>query len=130
MKPGVIVNVSRNMTESGASNTMPNDWYKEEKWKRISDWIGEIEKETVKNKLEAALVQTNRIQLLLENIKNKEKYREQPLPSYHLAEMENLNKNWNRISSNSMNAKLSLEEENIRIRREIEILDQMKQNYK
>lgn len=130
MKPGVIVNVSRNATESAASNTMPNDWYREEKWKRISDWIGEIEKETVKNKQDAALMQTNRIQFLFENIKNKEKYREIPLPAYHLAEMENLNKNWNRISSNSLNAKISLEEENIRIRREIEILDQMKQNYK
>ena len=131
MKPGVIVSISRNQSEAIYSNSGNHDWYREEKWKRISDWIAEIEKETIKGEMDLALVQTRKIQGLLEGIKNKERYREQSMPSYYIAEMENLNKNWNRISSKNSGEKITtLEEENARIRKEIEALDDMRKNIK
>ena len=128
MKPGVIVNTSKTYNESPTSNTQPTDWYKEEKWMRINDWISEIEKETLKNNQELAIAQTRRIKTILENIKAKDRYQEQSMPPYFIADIDRLNRNWNIINQKKSDENASLEEENITIRKEIERLDEMKKN--
>ena len=90
MKPGVIVNISRNHNDRTNSNPQSNDWYREEKWKRINDWISEIEKETIKKDQELALIQTRNIKTILASIKNREKYKEQSLQSYDIASKNSL----------------------------------------
>jgi hypothetical protein len=122
MKPGAIVNISRNQSETGA--VLPNDWYREEKWKRILDWMTEIEKETEKSKNEMALLQTRRLRSMLDHIKTKETYKEQEMPAYFIADLERLNRNWDRIvHSRSDSRPKDLEEENRALRKDIDRLE-------
>jgi uncharacterized protein HemY len=125
MKPGVIVNISRNYNDCSNANPLPNDWYREEKWKRISDWVSEVEKETLKNNQELALLQIRRIKNLLDGIKNKEKGNEKTIPSYFIADVDRLNRNWDRITHRKSDTS-TLEQENAQIREEILKLDEMK----
>lgn len=126
MKPGVIISLKRHNNDVGDTSVLDNDWYREEKWKRINDWMSEIEKETHKNNQELALLQTRRIKTLLESVRNKEKYKQQSMPAHFLADIEKLNRNWDRIVHKNASNRVSLEEENIQLRREIEKLDEMK----
>ena len=125
MKPGAIVNVSRNQSENGA--VLPSDWYRDEKWKRIIDWMTEIEKEIEKSKNEMALLQTRRLRSMLEHIKTKESYKSQELPSYFIADLERLNRNWDRIVHSRTDSRpKDLTEENKTLRNEIDRLENMK----
>lgn len=129
MKPGAIMSVSRNNSEN--TTVLANDWYREEKWKRINDWMSEIEKETQKTGNEVALLQTKRLQSLLQHIKNKETYKEQQMPAYFIADLERLNRNWDRIGHERTDSKpKNLQEENLQLRREIEKLEEMKKKIK
>ena len=125
MKPGAIVNVSRNQSENGA--VLPSDWYRDEKWKRIIDWMTEIEKEIEKSKNEMALLQTRRLRSMLEHIKTKESYKSQELPSYFIADLERLNRNWDRIVHSRTDSRpKDLTEENKTLRSEIDRLENLK----
>lgn len=129
MKPGAIVNISRNHSET--SNTLPNDWYREEKWKRIHDWMSEIQKETQKSGNEVALLQTKRLQTLLNHIKNKETYKEQQMPAYFIADLERFNRSWDRISHQKSDSHpKDLGQENSELRRELEKLEEMRKKIK
>jgi hypothetical protein len=125
MKPGAIVSINRS-TEGMMKNSIPQEWFKEEKWKRINDWVAEIEKETLKNRQELALLQTRRIQGLLSSIQNKEKYKEEEMPAYFIADLEKMQKRWEQPTLRQSNERvLTLEEENELLKKEIQRLDEM-----
>ncbi|CAG9333160.1 unnamed protein product [Blepharisma stoltei] len=129
LRPGSIINISHAADESGYSKGQSmKDWFKEERWKRVYDWIFEIEKEleNIENS-KYAKNQLGRIRELLSSIQRRNELKQATASDFYIEDLKRFNRAWDR-NSIRVSGEKSIEEmqqESEKLKEDLERLERM-----
>lgn len=129
LRPGSIVNVTRALDDTGYSKSASmKDWFKEERWKRVYDWLSEIDKELAqKEENRYPKMQLNRIRDLLTSIQHRSELREASISDFYIEDLKRFNRVWDRNSIRPAAEKSleDMERESEKLRQDLDRLDRI-----